>query len=249
MDAFINQSNSCMKYHLILVGLVGLCISQIYISNLDGVNNNTKTNSIAYGLAWMNYTSTTNLDFRVSTTLQNITSIFINVYNATNGSFTTISVWNQFVNFNFLPPRTLTFNISKFEEIQLIARNWTVYVASPTWLNGEISGKLSLAVPPPENILPEITWKTWLTLSLIIVMLIVLAFDYFEPWFIIFLNCMIMHIFGILSIHEMQESFSQERNPVKSSLYSDVDCHFSHHLCGATPEINFVGFSLEICLW
>jgi di/tricarboxylate transporter len=138
-----------------------------------------------------------------------MSSILFSMVNATNTSTTiTRSIWN--VATNPTPLDSHRFNISKAEETQLKAQGWTIIVTTPTHPTGEISGQLALAIQPVEVPTVPITWWTWLTLSIIVVMLIVLGTDYFEPWFVIFLSCLVIHLFGILSLSDMESAFSQE---------------------------------------
>lgn len=126
------------------------------------------------------------------------------------------------------------FNLTSSRVSLLNNGKWRVSITSNndpfTELNGTLAVSTQFVVKPTETTIVPITWKTWVTLALIVVMLVVLATDYFEAWFVIFLTCLILHLFGILSLHELEEAFSQERK-LKLLIFSDDYSSFLDYLC------------------
>lgn len=127
-----------MRAIFILLLFIFLAKSDIYTSSLDGKNNKTRTNSAHFAVLWMNYTSITNIDFRLASSIQNMTLVVIDM--PLNSSKGKIEVWKS--SFGGIPGQKISFNITSEQEKQLSAGNWTLYVNTPSFPNGEISGKV-----------------------------------------------------------------------------------------------------------
>lgn len=187
---------------------LSISLSQIYIANLDGKNNKTRTGSTHYGLAWMNFTSGRgSVDFRIATTLTNYTSIVARYpFNATVSR--SIALWStDFPGLQY-PAQSNKVNISSAQETALIANSWTIFVNTPSFPSGEISGGLSVPTVPTASTLGPIGWKTWVELTFLIVMLVLLIFDVFEPWFTVFCTVIFFMFCGILTVQQSIEGFS-----------------------------------------
>lgn len=177
---------------------------ELYTSLLT---NNYTTSSL--GLVWANYSSVLNntLNMVIVHSMTNVTSISLFI----NDTLTT----------NLLDPnkplfcKREFFNLSSNYVDLLNKGKWKVVISSGNDPITDLFGTLTVStqfIPQPnETAIVPITWRTWFSLGLVLLMLVVLAFDYFESWFVIFFTCLIFHFFGILSLKELEDSFSQER--------------------------------------
>lgn len=108
----------------------------------------------------------------------------------------------------------LNFNINNTDIRNLEDGLWLIYIKSVSYPLGEVKGKLiestTYVLPPTASTLVLITWKTWVNLTILLIMMISLVFEFLESFGLIFATVILLNLFGILSMDQVKQGFANE---------------------------------------